>query len=84
MRKPAFCILEAKGTDQLRDKCAADQCLSYRYIDSTIPLLPKSKISSLKLSFVSVQAGLCQICSETLNTGFLAMPRVCLFGSLIV
>ena len=84
MRKPAFCILEAKGTDQLRDNCAADLSLSLRYIDSTIPLLPKSKISSLKLSFVAVQAGLCQICLETLNTGFLATPLVCLLGSLIV
>ena len=29
------------------NKCTADQCLCFRYTDSTIPLLSKSKISSL-------------------------------------
>ena len=37
MRKPAFCICENKG---------ADQRLCFRYLGSTIPLLPKCKISS--------------------------------------
>ena len=39
MRKPAFCKCEDKDTDQRRGKCAADRCLCFRYIDSTIPLL---------------------------------------------
>ena len=55
MRKPAFCMCENKGADQLRDNPAAavtgnraaDQCLYFRYIDCTIPLLPKSETSSL-------------------------------------
>ena len=49
MRKPAFCICENKGTDQLRECRAADQCLCFCYIDSTciIPLFSKSNISSL-------------------------------------
>ena len=47
MRKPAFCICEKKDADQLRDNREADQRLCFRYIDSTIPLLPKSEISSL-------------------------------------
>ena len=34
----------AKGAYQLPDKCAADQCLCFRFIDSAIPLLPKSDI----------------------------------------
>ena len=38
---------ENKDTDQLRSNCAADQRLCFRYSDSTIPLLPKSEISSL-------------------------------------
>ena len=46
MRKPAFCICENKDADQLRGNCEADQRLCFRYTDSTIPLLPKSKISS--------------------------------------
>ena len=47
MRKPAFCICENKDADQLRCDFDADQRLCFRYIDSTIPLLGKSEISSL-------------------------------------
>ena len=39
MRKPDFCLCENKG---------ADQCFSFHYRDSTIPLLLKSEISSFK------------------------------------
>ena len=41
VRKLAFCICENKGADQLRANCAADQHLCFRYIGSTMPLLPK-------------------------------------------
>ena len=47
MRKPAFCICKNKDADQLRVNREADQRLCFRYTDSTIPLLPKYKISSL-------------------------------------
>ena len=46
VRKPAFCIYENKDADQLRGYREADQRLCFRYIDSTIPLLPKYEISS--------------------------------------
>ena len=46
VRKPEFCICENKDADQLHSNCAADQRLCFRYIDSTIPLLSKSEISS--------------------------------------
>ena len=72
MRKPTICICENKGADQLRSNCEADQRLCFRYTDSTIPLLSKSKISSLMPSSVLVQPGLCQICSETT---LLVFPR---------
>ena len=42
-RKPTICICETKGADQLRSNCEADQHLCFRYMDSTIPLLSKSK-----------------------------------------
>ena len=71
LRKPDFCICENKDADQLRGNCEADQRLCFRYTDSTIPLLSKSEISSLKASSVSVQPGLCQTWSETPKTGFL-------------
>ena len=71
MRKPAFCICENKDTDQLRGNREADQCLCFRYIDSTISLLAKYDISCLYPSCVAVQHGLCGIRSETPKTGFL-------------
>ena len=46
MGKTTIFIGENKDTDQLRSNCEADQGLCFRYMDSTIPLLSKSKISS--------------------------------------
>ena len=50
LRKSAICICEKKGADQLRGNRTADQRHCVRYTDSTIPLPPTSKISSLKSS----------------------------------
>ena len=46
-RKSAFCICENKDADQLRGNREADQRLCFRHMDSAIPLLSKSEISSL-------------------------------------
>ena len=46
MRKTTICICENKDADQLRGDREADQRLCFRYIDSTLPLLLKSEISS--------------------------------------
>ena len=46
MGKPTICIGEIKDADQLRGNREADQRLCFRYSDSAIPLLSKSKISS--------------------------------------
>ena len=73
MRKPTICIIcDNKGADQLRGNREADQRLRFRYTASTIPLLSKSKISSLKPFSGLVQAGLCGTCSETT---LLVFPR---------
>ena len=49
MRKPAFCICRNH---------AADQCLCFSYIDSTIPLLPIYDVSILWMySLVCVVPG---------------------------
>ena len=64
MRKSMSCICENKDTDQLRGNREADQRLCFRYLVSTIPLLPKYKILSLKPSPVAVQPGSCQTWSE--------------------
>ena len=71
MRNPAIRICENKDADQLRGNRQADQRLCFRYIASTIPLLPKYKISSLYPSSVAVQPGLCRTWSKTPKTGFL-------------
>ena len=70
MRKPFFCICENKGTDQLPGNREADHGLCFRYTDSTIPPLPKYKISSFQLSSVTVQPGLCMTWTETPKTFF--------------
>ena len=62
--KPTICIGEKKDADQLFSNCEADQRLSFRYKSSTIPLLSKSKISTLLPSSVTVQSGLYQTWSE--------------------
>ena len=64
MGKPTIYIFENKDVDQLRGNHEADQRLCFRYMDSTIPLLSKSKISSLWPSSVTVQASLCETWSE--------------------
>ena len=74
--KPAFCICENKGADQLRGNSAADQRLCFCYIASAIPLFPKSEISNLSPSSVAVQPCLCQTWSENPKTGFLAMRLI--------
>ena len=71
MRKGDFCLCENKDADQLGSNCAADQRLCFRYMDSTIPLLSESKISSLWPSSVGQQPGLCETWSETWKTNFL-------------
>ena len=48
MRKPAFCIFENKGADQLHGNREADQRLCFRYTDSTIPLLSSFYIQNFK------------------------------------
>ena len=63
--KPTICIGKNKDADQLRIKCEADQRLCFPYTDSSISLLLKSKISRFQPAFKTVQAGLCQTCSET-------------------
>ena len=72
MRKPSFCICENKDADQLHGNRKADQRLCFRNVDSTIPLLSKSEISSLEPSSVAVQPGLCR---TRLETRMLVFPR---------
>ena len=58
--------MQKQRGDQLHVNSAADQRLCFHFIDSTITLLPKSKISN-KLS-----SSLCRTWSEIRKTDFLA------------
>ena len=79
MRKPTFCISENKDADQLRGNREADQRLCFRYIDSTIPLHSKSKISSL---FCSCTAWFVSDLVRNQNIGFLMTRLICLITPL--
>ena len=78
MRKPTFCLCENKDTDQLRGNREADQRLCFHYIDSTIPFLSKSEISSLYPFSVAVQPGLCLDQVGNQNVGFLMTRLICI------
>ena len=47
LKETGFLHMRNKDADQLRSNLEADQCLCFRNIASTFPLLPKYKISSL-------------------------------------
>ena len=75
MRKPDFCICENKDADQLRGNREADQRLCFHHTDSTIPLLPKSEISS-QLPLAILCGCTAQFISDLFGnpkTGFLRM-----------
>ena len=62
MSKPAFCICQNKGADQLCSNCTADQRLCLHHKDRTIPLLPTYKFQAsnhllLLYSLVCVRPG---------------------------
>ena len=76
MRKPDFCLCKNKGTDQLCSNCEADQRLYLRYMDSIIPPLSIPKVSRFKLSYVTLQTGLCRTWWEIPKTGFLALRLI--------
>ena len=59
------------GTDQPAHSCSLIRAFVVRCLDSTIPLVSISEISSLYLAFVAEQAGLSQPWSQTLKTSFL-------------
>ena len=66
MRRLDFAHTKTKAQISFAEMyCKADQCLCFRYTDSTVPLLSKSKISSFKPSSVTVQPGLCRTRFET-------------------
>ena len=71
MRKPAFCLCQNKGADQLSSNHKADQHLCFRYTDSTIPLLNANFQASSHLLLLYSQV--CVGPGRKPQIGFLAM-----------
>ena len=69
MRKPVFAICE--------QPCRLICAFVVRCLDTIIPLVSISKISSLYLASVAAQASLSLTWSQTPKTGFLVMRLVC-------
>ena len=69
-----------KGADQPAHPRSLISAIVVRYLDSIIPLVCKSEISSLYLASVAAQAGLCLIWSQTPKTGFLVTRLKCVWS----
>ena len=76
IRKPTTCLGENKGADQLCRNCTPDQHFCFRCMDSTIPLLLTSKISSFSPASVTIQSGLSRTWSETQTVDFLMQKLI--------
>ena len=73
MRKPVFAICKQQ---RRRSACRLISAFVVRCLDSIIPLVSISEISSLYLASVAAQAGLSLTLSETPKTGFLVMMHI--------
>ena len=65
MRKCVMSYANNKGTDQLAHPCNLISAFVVRCLDSVMYLVSVTKISSLMLASVAVQASLCLAWSET-------------------
>ena len=68
-----------KGADQPAQPHSLISAFVIRCLDSIIPLVFISKISSLYLASVAAQAGLSLLWSQTPKTGILVMRLKCIF-----
>ena len=71
MRKPVMPYVNNKGADQPAHPHSLISAFVVRCLDSIIPLVSISEISSLHLTSVAVQAGLSLTWSQTPKTVFL-------------
>ena len=71
MRKLFMSYANNKGADQPAHPRSLISAFVVRCLDSIIPLVSISEISSLYLVFVAAQAGLSLTWSQTPKTGFL-------------
>ena len=70
MRKPVFATCEQQRADQPEHPRSPISAFVVRCLDSILPLVSVSEISSLYLASVAELAGLSITWSKTPNTGF--------------
>ena len=71
MSKHVYAICEQQRRRSAYASAQSDHAFFIRCLDSIIPLVSKSEISSLYLASVAAQAGLSLTWSQTPKTGFL-------------
>ena len=71
MRKPVLPYANNKDTNQPAHPCSLISVVVIRFLDSLMPLVSISEISSLWLASVAAQAGLSLLWLHTPKTGFL-------------
>ena len=76
MRKPVYALCEQQRRRSACASAQSDQHLCFRCLDSIIPLVSISEISSLYLASVAAQAGLSLPWSQAPKTGFLVMRHI--------
>ena len=77
-RHEKTCLCHIRTT-KCRSACASTQSDQHCCLDSVIPLVSISEISSLYLASVAAQASLCLTWSQTLKKGFLVTRWISLF-----
>ena len=77
MRKPVNAICKQQGTDQPGHPRSLISTFVVCCLDSKIPLVSTSEISSLYLASVAVKAGVCLTWSQTPTADFLVTGRTC-------
>ena len=71
MRKRVYAICEQQSADQPAHPCSLITTFVVHCLDSRIPLVSISEISSLSLMSVAAHVGFCLTWSQTPKTGFL-------------
>ena len=75
--KTCYAISNNKGAAQPAHPCSLISAFVIRCLDSIIPLVSDSEISSLCLASVAAQAGLSVSWSQTTTTGFVWLRLIC-------
>ena len=83
MRKPGYEVCKQQSADQPAHLRSLISAFVFRYLDSIMPILAKSKISRPLLASVTEQAGLSLSWSQPSMTGFLVVQLILRSGNML-